>query len=258
VYEHLQLERRDGVTVVRIDRPPANALDLELLEEGHRVIAELEAEEPGAVVITGRDGFFSAGVDLKVAPTLDSEGQRRMVTGINRLFTGWYGVGRPVVCAVNGHAIAGGAILALCGDHRVGSTEGRLGLTELRVGVGYPAAAMGVVRAELTPAAARNLVLRADLVGPEEALELGLVDELAQPDAVLDRALEVAGELAALPRSAYPRVKRQLRGEAIAGMERMLAEESDPLLRGWLGEDTTGAAAGVLEGAQERRARRSK
>jgi enoyl-CoA hydratase len=258
VYRHLQLERRDGVTVLRIDRPPANALDLELLDEGHRVLAELEAGDPGAVVITGRDGFFSAGVDLKVAPTLDAEGQRRMVTGINRLFSGWYAFERPVVCAVNGHAIAGGAILALCGDHRVGSTEGRLGLTELRAGLPYPAAAMAVVLAELGPAAARSLVLRADLIDPEEALALGLVDELAPPDAVLDRALAVAGELAGLPGSAYPVVKRQLRGEAIAGMERVLSEESDPLLAGWLAEDTAGATAAVLEGDQERRARRSK
>jgi enoyl-CoA hydratase len=173
VFEHLRIERRGAVSLVRIDRPPANAIDPALLEEGHRLVEQLRGEEPGAVVITGRDGFFSAGVDLKLAPTLDVDGQRRMVTGINRLFASWYSFPRPVVCAVNGHAIAGGLILALCGDYRVGATEGKLGLTELRAGIPYPAAAIAVVRAELTPAAARVLVLRANLVEPRKALELG-------------------------------------------------------------------------------------
>src|SRR5206468_12479851 len=185
---------------------PANAPDLELLGQGRAVLDDLRDADPGAVVIVGRDGFFSAGVDLKVAPTLDRDGQRGMVQGINRLFLGWYSFPRPVVCAVNGHAIAGGLILALCGDHRIGSGVGKMGLTELRAGIGYPAAAMAIVRAELAPPAVRVLALRAELVdsGPE-AVELGLLDELAAPDALLDRAIEVAEGFAALPRAAYPR-----------------------------------------------------
>jgi enoyl-CoA hydratase/carnithine racemase len=237
LYEHLKLERRDDITVVRIDRPPANALDLSLLDEGHRVLDELRAAEPGAVVLTGRDGFFSAGVDLKAAPELSADDQRRMVGGINALFAGWYAFPRPLVCAVNGHAVAGGLILALCGDHRVGSTEGRLGLTELRVGAPYPAAAMAVVQAELGPVAARRLALRADLMDPPEALELGALDELVEPDSVLDRALEVAAELAGLPQSTYSIVKRQLRGETWDRIDSAL--DSDPLLRSWLGEETS-------------------
>ena len=157
--EHVTVEAHDDLAVVRIDRPPANALDLQLLKEGHAALAELEASAPGAVVIVGRDGFFSAGVDLKLAPALDADGQRAMVEGINRMFAGWYAFPRPVVCAVNGHAIAGGLILALCGDYRVGPAEGRFGLTELRVGIPYPAAAMTVVRAELAPPVARRLAL---------------------------------------------------------------------------------------------------
>lgn len=245
MYRHLKIEERGEVALVRIDRPPANAMDLELLEEGSRALEELRTAEPGAVVITGRDGFFSAGVDLKAAPQLDPDGQRAMVDGINRLFGGWYGFPRPLVCAVNGHAVAGGLILALCGDHRVGAHHGKLGVTELRAGLPYPAVAMLVVKSELTAAVARRLVLGAGLLDPEEGLELGLVDELQGDDHLLDRALEVATELAALPRQTYTQVKRQLRGEALARIERILGD-GDPLAGGWVTDEAADASAGVL------------
>src|SRR5438067_2048402 len=242
---HVTIEQRGDVALVRIDRPPANALDRELLADGAAALDELRDPGPGAVVIVGHERFFSAGVDLKLAPMLDRDGQREMVSGINRLFAGWYSFERPVVCAVNGHAIAGGLILALCGDHRVCATgEAKLGLTELRAGIPYPAAALAIVRAELTPQAARRLALHADLVDPPRALELGLVDELAEPDEVLDRALELADELAALPHDAYAKVKRQVRGATISQLERV---DEDPLLDGWISTETRSAAEAILE-----------
>src|SRR5438093_7013743 len=213
--KHVRVEQHGDVALVRIDRPPANALDLSLLDEGHGVLAELGAAEPGAVVLTGRDGFFSAGVDLKLVPTLDAAAQRAMVAGINRLFAGWYGFPRPVVCAVNGHAIAGGLILALCGDHRVCATEGSFGLTELRAGVPYPSVAMAVVRAELSPPVVRRLVLGAELIDPERALAWDVVDELAAPGDVLPRALAAAAERAALPSRTFAAIKRELRGAVL-------------------------------------------
>jgi enoyl-CoA hydratase len=240
---HVRVEERGEVALVTIDKPPANALDLELLEDGRRALEELAAAEPGAVVIAGREGFFSAGVDLKLAPTLDEAGQRAMVEGINRLFAGWYSFPHPVVAAVGGHAIAGGLILALCADHRVGGMTGKLGLTELRAGIPYPVAAMTVVKAELTAPAARELVLRAELIGPERALELGALDELVADEEVLPRALAVAEELAGLPRSAYGPIKRQLRAEALAALERI---GEDPLLDSWMAPDAGEAAAGIL------------
>jgi enoyl-CoA hydratase len=249
VHEFLKLEAHGDVAVVRIDRPPANALVPQLAEEGAAVMAQLREDEPGAVVLTGTGGVFSAGADLKLVPTLDADGQKAMVMGINRLATAWYGFPRPVVGAINGHAIAGGMVLAMCTDHRVGSTEGKLGFTEVKAGVPYPAVAIGVVRAELEPRAVRDLVLSGRLVDPEEALRLGLVDELAEPGDVLDRALAVARERAALPAGAYGRIKRQLRGAFLDWAERVVAEEDEPLLdAGWTSGETAQAAASTLRG----------
>lgn len=241
------IERRGEVALVRIDRPPANAFDPGLLADGRAALDELRAAEPGAVVLTGRPGFFSAGVDLKLAPTLDPDGQREMVDGINRTFLAWYEFPRPVVAAVNGHAIAGGLILALAADRRVGNGEGKLGLTELRAGIPYPAAAIAIVKAELTPPVARSLALGAELVDQPRGLELGLLDEVVGPDALIGRAVQVAEELAALPRSAYGRVKEQLRGATAAALRARLDGGDDPMLAGWIGDETAAASAAILQ-----------
>lgn len=248
VSRYVTIERHGDVALVRLDRPPANAIDRELLRESHAVLEEVLASEPTAVVLTGREGFFSAGADLKAVPNLDAAGQREMVMGINRLCAGWYGFPRPVVCAVNGHAIAGGLVLALCGDYRVGATAGKLGLTELRVGIPYPAGAMAVVRAELSPPAARRLTLEAELVDPPTALALGLVDELADPASVVPRALEVAARLAEPPTGGYAAVKRQLRGDTIEALEQIVAQGIDPMIEQWLLPETQQASSAVLRG----------
>ncbi len=193
----------------------------------------IAADPPGALVMTGRDGFFSAGADLKAVPGYGPDDQAAMVHGINAMALGVYALPCPVVMAVNGHAIAGGLVLALCGDVRVASTSGRYGLTEVKVGVPYPQAAIGVVRAELAPHAARLLGLGNALHDASECLRLGVFDELAEPDAVLPRALAIAEELAAMPADVYARTKRELRGAATEQMR--AAAERDPLLDRWVG-----------------------
>jgi enoyl-CoA hydratase len=244
----VSIEEHDDVAVVRVDRPPANAMDPGLLADAVAATEELAAAEPGAVVLTGRPGFFSAGADLKVVPTLDADGQRAMVDGINGLCMAWYGLPRPVVCAVNGHAIAGGLVFALCADYRVAAADGRYGLTELRAGVPYPTMAIAVVAAELSAPAARRLVLRADLVDAADLRDLGAFDEVVPNDEVLDRALAVARDLAALPSSAYAATKRRLRAPTLALAARLQAGEADPLGDAWTDADTTSRAAAILRG----------
>jgi enoyl-CoA hydratase len=223
---------RDGVAVIAIDHPPANAINVKLLTELVSALESVAADRPKALVMAGRPGFFSAGVDLKAVPGYGPEEQRRMVDGINRMVLITYPMPFPVVAAVTGHAIAGGLILALCADLRVASLEGRYGLTEIRVGVPYPQAAIGVVRAELPPHAARRLVLGNGLIGGEEATRLGLFDEALPLEEVVPRAHEIAAELGAMPSDVYARTKRELRGHAFSAMEKGTA--SEPLLEGWV------------------------
>jgi enoyl-CoA hydratase len=155
----ISLSESGGVAVLTLDRPPANALDVGLLGALVGAVEELAAAPPAALLIAGRDGFFSAGVDLKAIAGYGPGERREMVAGINAMALGIYGLPCPVVGAITGHAIAGGLVLALCTDVRVASTAGRYGLTEVKVGVAYPQAAIGVIRAELSPHAARVLAL---------------------------------------------------------------------------------------------------
>src|SRR4051812_17603889 len=228
----IEVQRRGDLAVGRINRPPANAMSPELLADGLAVTDELRADPPAAVVLTGLPGYFSAGLDLKMVPTLDEQGQRGMVDGVNRIFSAWYRLPWPTVAAVTGHAIAGGMILALCCDYRVVGSAGKFGLTEVRVGVGYPTAALTVVQAELSPQAARRLALVADLVDAGTALQSGAFDEQVEDERVEERALEVAAELAKLPGPAYAQTKLTMRAAALAVMDSVLAE-GDQAAEGW-------------------------
>jgi enoyl-CoA hydratase len=229
---HVTLEDRDGIAVLAADRPPANAMDVGLLEEVVAAVEEVSAAPPRALVLAGRPGFFSAGADLKAVPGYGPEEQRAAVAGINAMALGVYALPCPVVGAITGHAIAGGFVLALCTDVRITSNAGRYGLTEVKVGVPYPQAAIGVVRAELSPNAARVLALGNQLVDAHECHRLGAFDEVVDPDAVVPRALEVAAELAAMPAQVYARTKNDLRGATIARLRDAAAD--DPLLSAWV------------------------
>jgi len=133
----IRVESTDGIALVRFERPPANAIELESATKLEETLARLEAEDgTRAVVLTGHGEFFSAGLDLKVVPTYGPEQQRTMVMAINRLVGRLYGLGLPTVAAVNGHAIAGGLVVVLACDFRIGRRGSyRLGLTETRAAV---------------------------------------------------------------------------------------------------------------------------
>jgi enoyl-CoA hydratase len=231
--EHVEVsEHDDGVVLLKVDRAPANAMNVELLREVVEAVALVAGETPRALVIAGRPGCFSAGADLKAVPGYGPAEQREMVAGINAMALGAYELEFPVVGAITGHAIAGGLVLALCTDARVASSAGRYGLTEVKVGVPYPQAAIGVVRAELTPQAARLLALGGELTDAAECERLGVFDEVLDGDEVLDRALHVARRLSVLPPEVYAQTKRDLRAPALAWIR--AAVDEDPLLDRWV------------------------
>lgn len=237
-----------GIAVVRLSKPPVNAMDVEMAAALGSALAEAASnDEVRAIVLAGLDGCFSAGLDLKALPHLDADEQKALLLTFGRMILDLYRCPRPVVAAVDGHAIAGGLILAIACDYRVGGDgDYQLGLTEVRVGVPFPIAPLRLVQAELGPDVARRLVLTSRTAGPREALAWGALDELRPPGQVEGRALEVAGELAALPPTSYARTKRLLREETIQRMEDAVERQLDSALSGWLTPESAPAAARAL------------
>lgn len=239
-----------GVAVVTLRNPPANAMDPAFLDLLCDWLDDLAANgDVKALVITADGKAFCAGVDLKAVVGYGRAEQQAMVNGINRMVQAVYGFRAPTVAAVNGHAIAGGLVLTLCCDARVGPVDkGLYGLAEVRAAVPFPYAAAEVVRAELAPGAARNIVLFGANMGPEQALAYGVFDELQPLDQVRARGIARAQELTALQPGAFNTIKRQLRGPALDRMAKVIADGSDPMLEDWITDETKTAAEAILGG----------
>lgn len=213
----------DGIAVVTIDRPPLNALTPAVLRE----LRDALAAPARGVVLTGAGGVFTAGIDIKAAATWDDAGRREGIAAVNGFARALLDVEVPLVCAVGGHAIGAGVVMLCTADRVVCTTAPcKLGLAEVAAGIPYPAVPLVALRERLAPHVLTDLALSGRNVGPDEALALGVVDELAEPGAVLDRAVDAAARLAALP--VFSVVKGQLRGAA--RIEAATAEAADPLL----------------------------
>ncbi|BBW99423.1 hypothetical protein BST36_11895 [Mycolicibacterium moriokaense] len=137
----MDVEVIDGVSVLRLNRPPVNALDLELVTDAVETLGRLE----GPVVITGTGKCFSAGVDLRAVAEGGREYTDRFLDVMPASFLAVFDYPGPVVAAINGHAIAGGCVIAMAADVRLMSA-GTIGLTEVAVGVPFPAAALEICR----------------------------------------------------------------------------------------------------------------
>lgn len=238
---HREDTKRDNLalTTLRIEHGKANAIDIDLFDA---LVESLDAVEPSdadAVILTGTGSSFSAGVELwKVADggaEYLEDFLPALSRGLRRLFT----FSKPVVAAINGHAIAGGCILALACDRRVATDdeEVKIGVSELKVGVPFPVAAMEVMRYALPSHVCQDLILTGRLVSPREAASLGLVDELTPLDQLEGTALAAAARLGAVPHDAFTLTKRQLRHDAIRAMERE-EDLDEEIHRVWEDEDT--------------------
>ena len=238
---HTDLHEAKGirVAVLRIEHGKANAIDVEFFDSLTRELDHLEASAVDAVVLTGTGKNFSAGVQLFAVAEGGSDYLREFLpvlsSGLRRLFT----FSKPVVAAVNGHAIAGGCILALAADRRICIDDGaKIGVTELAVGVPFPSAPLEVLRHHLPPYAVQDLILSARLVGPTEALRLGLVDQLSPADELVDRAVAAAAQMGRIPPAAFALSKRQLRRDALDAMDHGAETTDEDVHRIWADPQT--------------------
>jgi enoyl-CoA hydratase len=172
----------------------------------------LAASDAKAVVLTGQGSAFSAGVDLVRLSQGGADYVRRFLPVLHDFYEAVFFYPKPVVAAVNGHAIAGGCVLACCGDRRImARATGRIGVTELLVGVPFPSLAFEILRHVVSPRYLAEVTYSGATYEPDAARDRGFVDEIAEPADLLTDALAAAQKLAALSPAAFAQNKMQIR-----------------------------------------------
>lgn len=228
---------------IRMKHPAKNALGNDLMGW-----LEFELERAGKepILFTGTEDSFSAGLNLKEVASLDERGMEMFLRRMDDLVTRVYHHPAPTVACINGHAIAGGCVLAMCCDWRVARRDPKLkiGVNEVAIGACFPPATMGILKQRLAPHVRDRIMLGAGLSDVEEALALGLIDEIA--DDVEDTAQMRIEILSSHPRATYTLTKQVLRAGVTdvppAALERFRKKEV-PL---WVAPDMKERVAVVL------------
>ena len=230
-------EDRDGIAVLRVEHGKANALDLELC--GAMVEAFEAADEARAVVLTGTGRMFSAGVDLFRVLEGGTSYVDAFVPAMCLAFERIFVHPAPVVAAANGHAIAGGCLLVAAADQRLmAQGTARIGIPELQVGVPFPPVALEIMRFATPPQHFQTIVYRAETYEPSTALGLGLLDEVVEPDELLDHALARAERLASVHRESFAITKREIRRPALVRVRALEQTVAREVRERWLEPET--------------------
>jgi enoyl-CoA hydratase len=221
----------EKVAVLTMDDGKANALSEAMIEAVSGAI-DRAAAEASAVVLAGRPERFCAGFDLKVMMSSPDAAKALLRKGADLLMK-LYGCPVPLVMACTGHALAGGALVLLTGDARIGAAGAfRIGLNEVQIGMPVPVLAMELARDRLAPGELAKATLQAKIYAPEEAARIGYLDEVAAAGDVLARAKAEAARLGALSRPAFHATKKRLRGKTIAHILGTLDEDMQTIMAG--------------------------
>ncbi len=211
----MQIQRTGEVAVLRIDTGKGNAMSRAFLDAAGAAFDELAASDARATVITGVGKFFSAGLALPELIDLPRDDMRAFMAYFDDVMGRLYALPMPTVAAVNGHAIAGGCVLAIQCDTRIMADRGKIGLTEVTLGIGLPGGIVEALRHLVPGGSLFSIAMAGTLFDPADALRVGLVDEVVAADEVETTAMARAESLAGLGKAAYAQVKAALRRPVI-------------------------------------------
>jgi enoyl-CoA hydratase/carnithine racemase len=234
--EQVWYHTEESVAIIRLAKSVTNPIGMQLVNDLSAKVREARDDpEVHAVMLTGEsDRFFSIGLDIPELIDYEKEQFAQFTSLFDRLCVDLYSLPKPTVVAIRGHATAGGAILALAGDHRV-MTSGRavMGLNEVRLGVTVPYPADRMLRDLVGNRIARDVMEVGDFYEPAELLAMGLVDEVVPPDQVLFIARELATSLASSPTEAYAAIKGNRTAPVVADIEAHLEAKEREFVDMW-------------------------
>lgn len=222
--EFVRLEIEGGIGTIRLDRPKMNALSAAVQEEIRQAAAEASARrEVAAVVVYGGEKVFAAGADIKEMASMSYTDMVERSGALQSSFSAVAAIPKPTVAAVTGYALGGGCELALCTDFRVAGRSAKLGQPEILLGIIPGAGGTQRLSRLVGPAKAKDLIFSGRFVDADEALAIGLVDEVVDDDAVyaaaVDRVKRYVGAAAYALRAAKEAVDRGLDVDLTTGLE---------------------------------------
>jgi len=233
---------------LRMNRPPANALSLEMIAALKAGMSAATSSEARAIVISGQPGMFSAGLDVPSLLRQDRDGIRQAWSDFFELLEIVARSPVPVVAAITGHSPAGGAVITLFCDYRV-MAEGsfKIGLNEVEVGVTLPPLLVRALQRQVGPRQAERLGVAGMLVNGDEAYRIGLVDELAPLEEVTQRALARCERLLALPPAAMAASRRLAREDLVGLFDQLTEATLHDLVDHWFTDETQAALYALVE-----------
>jgi enoyl-CoA hydratase/carnithine racemase len=209
--EFVQVEVVGGVGILRLDRPPMNALSLQVQMEMRDAALELGMRaDVGAVVVYGGPKIFAAGADVKEMADMDYQEMVVRSAGLQDAFTAVAKIPQPTIAAITGYALGGGLELALCCDMRIAGDNVKVGQPEILLGIIPGAGGTQRLPRLIGPARAKDLIFTGRFVAAQEACDIGLLDRIVSPDDVYSTALEYASRLAKGPALALRAAKEAI------------------------------------------------
>lgn len=245
----VSLTKEGAVLVVALELPRGNAINWEFIRLlGEALDGAVASGEVRVLVITGQGRVFSTGLDLVDVYGFDRAEMARFVDAFDDLFVRIFAFPKPVLAAINGHAIAGGAILAMAADFRVMAPGPfQIGITEVKLGIPFPAGAFEVARHAVPLAALAEWFLEGRRFSPEEAQKDGVVHRLAGEGGALQDVIEKAKLLAAPPPEAVRAVKEALRAPVLRRIEETKIESRARFLDQWFSPAARSSVAAVRD-----------
>jgi enoyl-CoA hydratase len=248
VGEFVRLEVSDGVGTIRLDRPKMNALNAQMQREIAEVCAEAESrDDVAAVVVYGGERVFAAGADIKEMADMSHEDMKEHARLLQHFTKSLAGISKPTVAAITGFALGGGCEVALSTDLRFAADNAKLGQPEILLGIIPGAGGTQRLSRLVGPSKAKDLIYTGRFIDAQEALAIGLVDQVHPADEVYDKAVEWAKQFVGGPKLALSAAKRAIDQGLDVSLDDGVAIERDEFAALFATEDQKSGMVSFME-----------